>query len=163
MPTIYIDEQVKSISMLKEFIDYVPTNCVDAQFSLPYMAASALLDRPVGPQWLSEASLNDPEVLGMAGKVAFDSDPEAERIFYEMRWAEYPCTVTVLARGKEYKASMRIPRSLTEAEIEQKFRQLSKPVLGNLATEKIIKSVRQLQDLTQVASLAKIFTNKSKE
>lgn len=148
---------VKSISMLGEFTDPVPTNCVDAQFSLPYVAAMALLGRLPESEWLSEASLNDPEALGIARKVVLEVDPEAERIFYEKNWTQMPTTVTVLAKGKEFKASYSTPRNLNDAEIEEKFRRLSAPVLGSSVTEELIKAVKQLQDLTQVASLCRLF------
>ncbi len=121
------------------------------------MIAMALLDRPPGVEWLSEASLADPEVLAMARKVAFDFDPEAERIFYETKWTEFPCTVTLLAGGKEFKASVNDPKSLTGVELEQKFRQLATPVLGGSVTEKVIEAVRQLPDSAQVTRLGQLF------
>ena len=148
---------VKSISMLKGFMDYAPMNCIDAEFSLPYVIAMALLDKPPGSQWLSEATLRDPEVLAIAQKVAFEFDPEAERIFYEKNWQEFPVTVTLLAGGKEFEASVSHPKNLTGVEVEQKFRQLSIPVLGASVTEEVIIAVRQLEDLTRVTSLMQLF------
>ena len=148
---------VKSISMLKGFMDYAPRNCIDAEFSLPYVMAMSLLDKPPGSQWLSEATLRDPEALAIAQKVAFEFDPEAERVFYEKNWREFPVTVTLLAGGKEFEASVSHPKNLTGVELEQKFRQLSIPVLGASVTEEVIIAVRQLEDLTQVTSLLQLF------
>lgn len=54
-----------------------PQNSYDAQFSIPYAVASGLVRGRFGLGELEDAALADPEVLAVAGKVAYEVDPDS--------------------------------------------------------------------------------------
>jgi 2-methylcitrate dehydratase PrpD len=45
------------------------SSLMEAQFSMPYVIASILLDPVPGPQWYTREKMKDPKVLALAGKV----------------------------------------------------------------------------------------------
>ena len=54
-----------------------PQNSYDAQFSIPYAVASGLVRGRFGLAELEDAALADPDVLAVAGKVAYEVDPNS--------------------------------------------------------------------------------------
>lgn len=54
-----------------------PQNSYDAQFSIPYAVASGLVRGRFGLGELGDAALADPDVLAVAGKVAYEVDPNS--------------------------------------------------------------------------------------
>ena len=56
-----------------------PTTVVQAQFSIPYTVACALLDGTVGLGHFTDAALNRPDILAVAAKVCCEVDAAIER------------------------------------------------------------------------------------
>lgn len=52
-----------------------PQNGYDAQFSIPYVVATALVHGGFGLQHLEDSALADPEVLALASRVEYEIDP----------------------------------------------------------------------------------------
>jgi 2-methylcitrate dehydratase PrpD len=96
---------------------------VDAQFSMPFGAAMALLYRDAGLDRFSEENLRSAEVRKLMGRVVLNKDIRIEKNFPR----EWQGRVTVaLANGAEYLEKVRHPKGdpenpLTWDELRAKF------------------------------------------
>ena len=98
-----------------------PQNSYDAQFSIPYTVATALLKGRFGLADLDEAALRDEQVLALAGKVEYEIDPDSPFPTY------YSGEVVVtLSDGRELRHREHVNRGAAErpianADVERKF------------------------------------------
>lgn len=98
-----------------------PANSYDAQFSIPYIVATALRRRRFGLADLSDAALRDPATLALAAKVHYEADPGSGFPKY------YSGEVVVTTRDgrelrhREHVNRGSVDRPIGEAEIEVKF------------------------------------------
>lgn len=105
---------------------YEPETVVDAQFSMPFGAAVALLYRDAGLDRFSEENLRSAEVRKLMGRVNVQKDIRIEKNFPK----EWSGRVNVLlADGTEYDATVRHPKGdpenpLTWDELRAKFHSL---------------------------------------
>jgi 2-methylcitrate dehydratase PrpD len=120
-----------------------PQNIVDAQFSGPFVLATALVKGAVG--WDSYAHLGDPVIRRLMAKVDCVHDPEIE--------AEFPTNmsgkITVVARGRTFVRKVVVPLGepsnfLDEAALKAKFNGLAQPVLGPGRTADLAAAVLSL-------------------
>lgn len=129
-----------------------PKSVVDAQFSMPFGAAVAIL---YGKATLDEYTLeriNSDEVKELMGKISCVKDPELEKEFPK----KWPATVTLLTiDGKAYSTRIDFPKGdpenpLTWDELIDKFRNLVSPIFFEAKQNEIVervKSLEQEQDL----------------
>lgn len=133
-----------------------PQTHVDAQFSLPYAIAVAICKNRTGIQEFSAEALRDPEVLAMAAKVTWELDPEAEKMYPKA----YPATlIAELNNGRTYQAHVDYPKGdpenpATREEILNKFHLLTEKFFDQKKREKIIATVKRLEELSNIADLA---------
>lgn len=98
-----------------------PQNSYDAQFSIPYIVATALARGSFGLEHLREEALADPEVLALAQRVEYETDPASPFPKY------YSGEVVVTTNdGRELRQREEMNRGcadrpITNAEIERKF------------------------------------------
>ena len=112
-----------------------PANRVDAQFSVYYGAAQALVHGWPTLESFGEPHLRDPEVLRVADRVQVTSNPTLDAA-YPRRWG---CVLNVEFAGGEAR-TVRVDdprgdprRPLSEAELVEKFRSTAVPVDSDLA------------------------------
>ena len=127
-----------------------PLTMLDAQMSLPYCMAVALLrngDVPVDA--FSQERYDDPEVLRLADKVDAEGDPELDRVPFRPMTMPSIVTITTNA-GKTFtrrvdyqKGDPRNP--FTEEDFVGKFRACALPVLGSRNTEDALELVLSLE------------------
>ena len=124
-----------------------PKSIVDAQFSMPFGAAVAIL---YGKATLDEYTLeniNSDPVKKLMGKISCVKDPELEKEFPK----KWPASVTVLTKdGKSYQARIDFPKGdpenpLTWDELIDKFRNLVSPIFFESKQNEIIERVRSLE------------------
>jgi len=139
-----------------------PHTVVDAQFSMPYGAAVAVLYGNASPSEYTPALLRDAEVRRMMSRVDCVHDSALDRDFPE-RW---PATVAILTRqGRTYSTRIDYPKGdpenpLTADELAAKFRTLTRDALkldeqqqvtqaatGLLTADGPARLVRTLRDL----------------
>jgi 2-methylcitrate dehydratase PrpD len=102
---------------------YAPQSIVDAQFSMPFGAAVALIHGRAGLAEYCEANLHSTDVRGLMQKVVMVRDPALEKNFPR----EWPARVAVeMQSGDRYETSVRQPKGdpanpLTWAELSAKF------------------------------------------
>lgn len=109
--------------MLVEPLDRkrAPATAIDAKFSVPFCAATVLAGRTIDLDAFSDARLRDPQVLALAGKVAFEQPDSAEH------WRGDAGTLAVeLADGRRLEANLAQARGapaspLSDRELTDKF------------------------------------------
>ncbi len=124
---------------------YDPQSVVDAQFSMPFGAALALVHGRAGLNEYSEAGLHDPRVRDLLRKVIMTRDPALETNFPR----EWPSRATVeMNSGDRYTASVRHPlgdpaNMLTWEALGEKFRSLG----GTAELERVVREFTDLSEL----------------
>jgi 2-methylcitrate dehydratase PrpD len=104
-----------------------PLGIVDAQFSLPFGIAVALIKRQAGLEEFSEPMLTDPLVQQLMAKVSYARDPELEKN-YPREWPAW--ARAKLTDGREVFAHVRFPKGdpenpLSWDELIEKYRGLA--------------------------------------
>ncbi len=145
---------VRSFHYMTEwFDDPAPKTLVDAEFSIPYAVALALLDVPIGPSWYSAETLRNPRMLELASRVRVKGSEEADAGFER---GLYPTEVTIRTRrGTTFRAFEERPlggpgRLLATSDLETKFMNLAVPVLGADLAEHAWRTGRTLPALENV-------------
>ena len=137
-----------------------PANRVDAQFSVYYVAAQALVHGPPTPDRFGEPHLRDAEVRRMADRIEVTSNAALDAA-YPQRWG---CEVSAHFAGGDVRTVLvedprgDARRPLSNAELEAKFRNASEPVDRNLAAAALNGVLRAeldtlLVDLVETAQL----------
>ena len=122
---------------------YNPQSVVDAQFSMPFGAAVAVLRGAAGLDQFTPEQVSSPRVREMMQKVVLVKDPKLEETFPR----EWPARATIrLEDGREYERFVRYPKGdpenpLTWDEMAAKFRSLAGAVLSPERCDEIIRQV----------------------
>ena len=126
-----------------------PRDTEEAQYSLAFPVAAALLDGEVGPAQVLPPRLQDPELLSLLERVSTEIAPEFESEFP----AKAPAEVIVETVAGETLRSGRVealwepPDTLpSDEELEAKFRWLVNPVLGVRRCDHLVSTVWGLDD-----------------
>jgi 2-methylcitrate dehydratase PrpD len=130
-----------------------PSTAYEAKFSIPYCVALAALGRPVDLAAFTDDSLHDAQVRAMMERVELALDPAAEAAFPSMRAAE----VAITARGGQVRRYRQPTRrgdpdfSMSDADIDAKFRMLAHPVIGADAAQAVSAVLWRADELEAVA------------
>jgi len=125
-----------------------PLTTEEAQYSLPFPTAAALVHGDVGPAQVSPGSLADPEILRLSDSVVLIEDEAYNKAFPDRRLAHVEVHLrngTVLtsdpteARGDP-------DAHLSQNEIEAKFIRYAEPILGPDRTRTVSAGVGTLTD-----------------
>jgi 2-methylcitrate dehydratase PrpD len=134
---------------------YRPQDVVDAQFSIPYGVGVAICRRVASPSEFEEKTFKDPQILEVASKVRAEVDPEAEKRYPDDKLA----TAVIRTKdGKEYSAHTDYPKGdvenpVSDAELEAKFRMLTRKAISEKKASEIIQMVWQLDELKEINRL----------
>ena len=124
-----------------------PKSVVDAQFSMPFGAAVAILNGKATLDEYTMENVNSARVKELMDKISCVEDPELEKEFPK----KWPATVTLQTKdGKTYSTRIDFPKGdpenpLTWDELIDKFRNLMAPVFFDARQSEIIKRVRSLE------------------
>jgi 2-methylcitrate dehydratase PrpD len=125
----------------------LPTNVVEAQFSLPFGVAVALAKRRAGLDEFTETMLHDAEIGALMAKVDYERDPALEHNYPQ----EWPAWAKVkLQDGREVFAQVRFPTGdpenpLSWDELTDKYRDLVKSVWDAPQAERVFHAAKQLE------------------
>ena len=121
-----------------------PCNTEEAQYSLAFPVAAALLDGEVGPAQVLPPRLHDPDLLSLLDRVSTEVVPEFEAEFP----AKAPAEVVVETTTGEIYWSGRIealwepPDTLpSDGELEAKFLWLTGPIIGKVKAGDLIEKI----------------------
>jgi 2-methylcitrate dehydratase PrpD len=131
------------------FMDYAPTNLVDAQFSLPVPVAMALLSIPPGPDWYTQELLSDPEVRRLASLVNLHITDEMNHLMMEKNMLAARVIITTHTSACN-DAMVPVPSGspsnpLPDGTLEGKFRRNSQAVLNPGLIEKLLARIINLE------------------
>jgi len=133
----------------------VPETTEDAQYSLPYPVAAALVFGRLGAEEVDVPKLADPRVRRLLGVIAFAENEAYSRLFPAERWAH----VTIgLKDGRTLESEPARARGnpenpLSDDELQAKYYDLAEPVLGRPRAQRIERIVRELRDCATVSEL----------
>ena len=136
-----------------------PKTVVDAQFSLPYGIAVAVIRKKAFVDEYSEQSIKDPEILALIPKVKWAVAAEDDKNYPD----RYSATVTIKTRdGKKYKSRIEYPKGdpenpVYQDELEEKFKNLAAKALSENKIEALISQIWDLENLKSIRNLASSF------
>ncbi|HLI84110.1 MAG TPA: MmgE/PrpD family protein [Bryobacteraceae bacterium] len=122
---------------------YYPESIVDAQFSMPFGAAVAVLHGAAGLDQFTHEQIQSPRVREMMHKVELVRDARLETAFPR----EWPARVSIaVAGGRTFEKFVRYPKGdpenpLSWREMAEKFRGLAGTVLGRERCERVIEEM----------------------
>lgn len=128
----------------------------DAKFSIAYCVAVGLTRGAVRLSAFEHAQIHDPAIRSLASKVSLSVDPEFDAAFPTRRAAR----VTITMRDGSQREWTRLTRKgdpddpLTDTELEEKFFDLAMPILGETRTESLVRRLRAIPELNDVAGFA---------
>ncbi len=128
---------------------YDPRSIVDAQFSMPFGAAVAILYRRAGLGEFQPSKIRCEEVKAMMKKVEYAVDPELDRAFPN----QWSATAEIFTNdGKRYFTKIEYPKGdpenpLSWEELIDKFHDLSGRFMSKKRRLKIIDEVRHFEGI----------------
>lgn len=129
-----------------------PRNVVDAQFSGPFVVATALSTGAMG--WDSYRLLEDARVRALTSRIHCENDPEIE--------AEFPAhmagKLTVRARHQSFVRKVIVPKGepenfLTEDELRAKFSGLANAAIGEVQATSLAETVLRFDRLANAGEV----------
>lgn len=130
------------------------TNEYQAQFSIPYVVAAALLRGRFGLAELAAESLNDPAIVELAGKVRYEVDPQSGFPKY------YSGEVIVITgdgkelRHREHVNRGSVDRPISEEEIEAKFMDNMQLAVSRARADEVRNQILELDALAASSDLS---------
>jgi len=135
-----------------------PRTTEEAQFSLPWPIACALIDGVVGPEQVTGESLTDPARRELAARVEVVVDAELEKAFPEqaLAWVEIETAEGNYARSGISTAQGDAGSPSRDRELTMKFRTLTDPVLGADHAKKLASAIRRLAEATSLSEITSL-------
>ena len=132
-----------------------PANAYDAQFSIPYIVASALRRGRFGLAELTEQAIADPETLALADRVDYEIDPAAEFPRYYPGELIAELSDGQVLRHREARNRGCGERPIAEAEILAKFAGNCRGTVAETRADELAErllSLHRAGDLRDVAA-----------
>ncbi len=138
-----------------------PRTTEEAQFSLPWPVAAAVVDGTVGPAQVLDR-LGDPEIVGLARRVRIRVDPELDRQFPMQTLARVELA---LRDGRVLTSRVRCARGdaedpMSEDELRTKFRRLAREVCGVQQAARIEAAIERLEWAERICEFAELLAGK---
>jgi len=139
-------------------LKYNVKSMVDAQFSMPYGAAIAVIKGRAFLEEFFEENMSLPELAGLMNRVECSRDPELDK-FYPRQW---PAWVKIeSSEGRTYSAKVMYPKGdpenpLSWDEVIEKFKNLTKPVLAGHEQDRIVGFVKVMENEADVSHLLEL-------
>ena len=154
-----IDIKVRSVAMrlvgdpIKR--KYEPQTMLDAQMSMPYSVAVALIDGKAYLDQFSEERYKTQDVLQLAKIVRVSIDPELDKLPSSDLSTILQLTLkngsTIKKRVDIFKGDFRNP--LSQNELEEKFRRCSSRVLSSESVKKLENKILKIEELKNIRNL----------
>jgi 2-methylcitrate dehydratase PrpD len=142
-----------------------PSTTEQAQYSIPYTVAVALLSGVIGPSDVADNNLRQPQVVDLMKKVTVAHAPDLEGLFPAKR----PARVSVeLVDGTVYTEEISLSKGdpeypLSQAELVDKFELCTAPYLEKELRRKIIDSVFSLENIEDISEIIDLLRHPAKE
>lgn len=135
-----------------------PKTVYEAQFSMPYGAAVAILFEKATLDEFTQDKLNSPEIKALMEKVYCVKNPELDKV-YPKHW---PATAEVKTKdGKVFSTRLEYPKGdpenpLTWNELIEKFNGLASIIYFEARREKMIEQVKNIDNIENLKHWASI-------
>ncbi len=134
-----------------------PQNVVDAQFSMPFALAVAILKGKLTVDEFNNKNLNDAEVKKMMKKIHVKHSEELDKD-YPQKW---PVVVTIKTKYDKLVVRKDYPKGEHEdpvsfEEVAEKFKSLVNHKLGEDRANEVLKIVRRLEKLNDIRELTEL-------
>ena len=155
---------VWSLTDLSEMFNSIePEELVDAQFSLPYCVAMALLEIPPGPGWFNKDLFHDETVLSIGSRVKIHPDSRSDDIFHNEDRRITARVVITTNDGASFEESAPAPKGtprlpVSEEEITGKYLAMAVPVIGSEKARALMEFVLGLETCDSVSALSELAT-----
>jgi 2-methylcitrate dehydratase PrpD len=159
------DVDTVTLGMLKTAVPIVvepkeiklsPRSVVDAQFSMAFGAAVALMFGRATLEEFVQEQVDSKEIKKLMGKVACVEDPKLDKDFPK----KWPATAAIKTKdGKSYRASIEYPKGdpgnpLSWDELIAKFQNLTAPVYSEKKRNEIVSRVKTLEDEDSISGFS---------
>ena len=135
---------------------YNPESVVDAQFSMPFGAAIAVMDGAAGLDQFTLEKTRSPKIRELMNKVVLVKDERIEETFHK----EWPARIVIdVDNSQRYEKFIRYPKGdpenpLTWDEMTAKFRSLAGAVLSTGRCDEILEAISTARPATLPALTA---------
>ena len=132
-----------------------PKTVNEAKFSLPYAVAVGLVLGRARFAAFSDEKLNDPDIRSVMSRIEFETDPDAEARFPNFRSATVKVETMDGARYEHHSPTRKgdPDNPLSDAELEDKYRELVEPVIGPDSASELLEKCWQLEKIDDVARI----------
>ena len=131
-----------------------PANAYDAQFSIPFIVASALRHGRFGLADLTDEALGDPETLALADRVEYEADPGSEFPRFYSGELILERSDGVVLRHREARNRGSSDRPLADAEILAKFAGNCRGTPAEARADGIADRLLSLHEATDMREIA---------
>jgi 2-methylcitrate dehydratase PrpD len=137
---------------------YQAKSVLQAQMSLQYITAVALLEGGALLEQFSEAKIVDPRVLALARQVEVVMDPDIDKVYPK----RYPNRVEIILKnGNRFETQIDYPKGSVEQpmsfdDVTDKFRSLAGYAVTAAQAECIIEQVERLEKLKDIRKLTRL-------
>ena len=131
-----------------------PQNSYDAQFSIPYIVATALARGSFGLQHLEESALADPAVLALANRVEYAVDPDSP---FPRSYSGEVIVTTVDGRELRHREEVNrgaAERPISNGDVESKFMDNATLAVSRTRAAEIRDLVLAMDRMADIAELA---------
>lgn len=144
-----------------EELKYNPRSVVDAQFSMPFGAAVAILYGKASLDEYTQNNVNSTQVKALMSKISCVENPELDKV-YPKHW---PATVEIRTKdGKTFSTRIDYPKGdpenfLSWSELIEKFNNLTLSFCSEIHKKKLIEQVRKIEhqeNLKQFTSMLRV-------
>jgi 2-methylcitrate dehydratase len=132
-----------------------PVTRETADHSIPYCVAAALIDGRITEKSFSNARIRDPHIAALIERMTIRENSGFNKGYP----AEWPCRIEMKSRGGERKSAEvryfkgHAKNPLTDAEIEEKFRELARGALSPRQMDKLLATAWRLEKLKDIGEL----------
>lgn len=143
-----------SASLLNRYTD-AQSSMIAAQFSIPYVAAAAIVDGALGTEQFTDRRIHDPTIIDLAHKVTVSPDAQMDARYPQVT----PTRVEVRLRtGEVLRSQVDMPKGdprtpMSEDELFDKFDDLAGMVLDRQRVARIKDFVMELDRAADLAPL----------
>lgn len=136
----------------------------DAQFSIAHGIAVGAHRVPPGKAWMDPALIFSPSVMALMDKVTHEVHPDYVHLLAGHA-ASRPARIELRARGQVFKEESRYPKgspspdpgsTLSDAELEAKFRHNAEGVLPGSRIDQLVQAVMALESVDNTQALMRL-------
>jgi len=144
-------------------LKYNPKTVVDAQFSMPFGAAVAILYGKASLEEYTRENLNSGEIKEMMARVSCVEDPELDKVFPK----QWPASAEVVTKdGRRFSTKIDYPKGdpenpLSWEELIGKFDELSSQVFSKDRRAEIISRVRSVEAEEAISNLTSLVSKEA--